>query len=288
MTVDPAFTIAQAVAVSGGRIVRVGADEHVRAVAGPDTRVVDLRGQTVVPGFIDTHPHTFGRSGRSLRSPSLVGLRSVRAITEAVAREAAVTPAGEWIVTTPIGEPPDYFHLPESLDEQRWPTRTDLDAVAPRHPVYIPIGIWPYPVIFNSVALTRLGITASGPPDPRGVRIERDPASGEPTGLVRGMIFYNPSPMWRSLQGMLPSPSPESQRDALRMAVQENAAAGVTTVFESHAAQPAHLAHYRALRASGQLPGRVVLSYSVDNRSTLGELDQWMSELDPVLIDQHR
>ncbi len=202
--------------MSGGRIVRVGADEHVRAVAGPDTRVVDLRGQTVVPGFIDTHPHTFGRSGRSLRSPSLVGLRSVRAITEAVAREAAVTPAGEWIVTTPIGEPPDYFHLPESLDEQRWPTRTDLDAVAPRHPVYIPIGIWPYPVIFNSVALTRLGITASGPPDPRGVRIERDPASGEPTGLVRGMIFYNPSPMWRSLQGMLPSPS--RSRSATRSA----------------------------------------------------------------------
>ena len=81
------------------------------------------------------------------------------------------------------------------------------------------------------------------------MRIERDPASGEPTGLVRGLIFYNPSPLWGKLQGMLPRPSPEHQREALRAAVLENAAAGVTTIFESHAAQPVHLEHYRALLA---------------------------------------
>ena len=279
VTVDREFNVAQAVAVSNGRFVRVGRNEEVRALAGPQTRVVDLKGRTVVPGFIDTHPHTFGRAGRSLRSPSLVGLRSVSAIAEAVAREVSQTPPGQWIVTTPIGEPPDYFHLPESLEEKRWPTRADLDAVAPAHPVYIPIGIWPYPVIFNGEALKALGITASEPPDGQGVRIERDPSSGEPTGLVRGMTFYNRSPLWGKLQGMLPRPSPEMRREALRQAVYDNAAAGVTTIFESHAAQPAHLEHYRALRASGDLPARVVMSYSVNNRHSVDEMDRWMSEL---------
>ncbi|TDI38179.1 MAG: amidohydrolase [Acidobacteria bacterium] len=279
LTVDPEFSIAQAVAVSDGRFVRVGRNEEVLSLVGQQTRVVDLKGQTLVPGFIDTHPHTFGRAGRSLRSPSLVGLRSVSAIAEAVAQEVSRTPPGQWIVTTPIGEPPDYFHLPESLEEKRWPTRADLDAVAPENPVYIPIGIWPYPVIFNGVALKRIGITASEPPDGNGVRIERDPSSGEPTGLVEGMTFYNRSPLWEKLQAMLPRPSPEMRREALRQAVYENAAAGVTTIFESHAAQPAHLEHYRALRASGDLPGRVVMSYSVNNLQSVDEIDKWMSEL---------
>ena len=279
VTVDRAFSVVEAVAVSDGRFVRVGRSAEVQALAGPDTRVVDLDGRTVVPGFIDTHSHTFRRAARGLRSPSLVGQRSVRAITEAIAREVAQTPPGQWVVTTAIGEPPDYFHLPESLKEQRWPTRADLDAVAPANPVYIPIGIWPYPVIFNSETLERLGITSNGPPDDRNVRIQRDPSNGEPTGLVEGMIFYLPSQLWSTLQRVLPRPSTEGQREVLRTALRENAAAGVTTIFESHGAQPEFLEQYRALRASGDLPGRIVMSYSVNNRDTLDEIDQWMSEL---------
>jgi hypothetical protein len=279
VTVDSEFSVAQAVAISDGRFVRVGRNPEVRALAGPDTRVVDLEGRTVVPGFIDTHSHTFRRGERGLRSPSLVGLGSVRAIVEAIGAEAARTPTGEWIVTTPIGEPPDYFHLPGSLEEQRWPTRADLDAAAPENPVYIPIGIWPYPVIFNSEALSRLGITASGPEDDRHVRIHRDPSTGEPTGLIEGMIFYLPSPLWGALQRMLPRPTPEQQRDAVRTALRENTAAGVTTIFESHGAQPEFLEHYRALRASGDLPGRMVMSYSVNSADSVDAIDRWMGRL---------
>ena len=64
VTVDREFSVAQAVAVSGGRFVRVGRNAEVRPLAGLDTRVIDLRGQTVVPGFIDTHAHSFRRGGR--------------------------------------------------------------------------------------------------------------------------------------------------------------------------------------------------------------------------------
>ena len=228
----------------------------------------------MVPGFIDTHPHTFGRAGRGLRSPSLVGLRSVSAIAEAVAREVSKTPRGQWIVTTPIGEPPDSFHLPESLEEKRWPTRADLDEVAPDNPVYIPIGIWPYPVIFNGEALKRLGVTASEPPDGHVVRIERDPSSGEPTGLVEGMTFYNRSPLWGKLQAMLPRPSPEMRREALRQAVHDNAATGVTTIFESHAA----LGRYRGGPAKvavlgsalfGSISGSAVANVAITGTATI-------------------
>ena len=280
VTVDREFSVVHAVAVSEGRFVRVGGNAEVQALAGPETSIIDLRGQTVVPGFIDTHPHTFGRGQRGMVSPSLAGLRSVAAIAEAVGATAAETPPGQWIVTTPIGEPPDNFHLPETLEEQRWPTRADLDAVAPAHPVYIPIGIWPHPVIFNSEALKRLGINSSEPLDGQGVRIERDPNSGEPTGLVRGLTFYNrANPLFRKLQGMRPSLSPEKQREGLLRVVRENAAAGVTTIFESHAGQPFHLEHYRALRASGDLPGRLAFSYSVDPGQSREDIDQWMAGL---------
>ena len=199
-------------------------------------------------------------------SPSLVGLRSVSAIAEAVAREVSKTPRGQWIVTTPIGEPPDSFHLPESLEEKRWPTRADLDEVAPDNPVYIPIGIWPYPVIFSAEALKRLGVTRERTTG-RSCRAHR-------TRPVEGMRFYNRSPLWGKLQAMLPRPSPEMRREALRQAVHDNAATGVTTIFESHAA----LGRYRGGPAKvavlgsalfGSISGSAVANVAITGTATI-------------------
>jgi predicted amidohydrolase YtcJ len=122
VTVDARFSTAEGVAIAGGRFVKVGTNAEVRAVAGPATRLVDLKGRTVVPGFIDTHPHAVGRGQREAPKVSVIGLTSVRAITQRIAEAVNVTPAGEWIVTSPIGEPPDHFNLPESLAEKRWHT----------------------------------------------------------------------------------------------------------------------------------------------------------------------
>ena len=104
-----------------------------------------------------------------------------------VKRAAQTTPAGEWIVLMPMGEPPhEYVSRPEQLTDGRFPTRHDLDAVAPDHAVYIRAvwGWWsrrPFPSVANSLALARAGVTRDTPA-PHNVEILKD-ARGEPTGV---------------------------------------------------------------------------------------------------------
>src|SRR5215467_7539900 len=89
-----------------------------------------------VPGLIDGHAH-MDREGLKLRWPSLAGARSIDDVLDVVAGLVRRAAPGEWIVTMPIGEPPMYENVPGVLRENRWPTRHDLDRVAPDHPVYI-------------------------------------------------------------------------------------------------------------------------------------------------------
>src|SRR5262249_8426789 len=139
----------------------------------------------VIPGLTDAHAH-LDREGLKLVYPSLAHCRSIVEIQNVIRRLAAARPPGEWIVTMPVGGPPFYIDPPSSLSEKRWPTRADLDAAAPDHPVYIR-GIWGYwnrpPVhsIANSAALRATGISRATAA-PSGIEIARD-ATGEPTGL---------------------------------------------------------------------------------------------------------
>ena len=244
VTVDARFSSAEAVAIADGRFFKVGRNAEVRALKTASTREIDLHGRTVVPGFIDAHAHYLTRVNTA--QPSLEGLTSVQAIADAIARTARTTPAGQWIVTSPIGEGPDYFGLPESLAEKRWPTRVDLDRAAPNHPVYIPTpGTWPHPAVLNSVAMTLLGISAASPSEEGGVRIHKDPQSGEPTGLVDGLHFYNrSSPLLQKLQPLLPRPSSDATLAAMREAMTVAHTVGLTTVYRSawHPALPARRA----------------------------------------------
>src|SRR6185503_7236321 len=89
------------------------------------TRLVDLRGATVIPGLVDAHAH-LDREGLKQQNPSLARCRSIADIQALVRRLAARTPKGQWIVTMPVGSPPFYQDAPSGLAEDRWPTRTDL------------------------------------------------------------------------------------------------------------------------------------------------------------------
>jgi len=163
VTVDAAFTIAQSVAVAGDRIIAVGPNDAMAAHAGPATRIIDLKGKTVVPGLIDGHAHMDREALRSV-FPSLGHVRSIRDIQDRIAELARGKRPGEWIVTMPIGDPPYYFDVPEILAEKRWPTRQELDAAAPNNPVYIRAiwGFWrgTFPLVScaNTAALQRAGI----------------------------------------------------------------------------------------------------------------------------------
>ena len=187
LTVAPIGNIQQAIAFRGELIQAVGSDEEVRPLAGSMTTSVDLEGRTVIPGIIDIHAH-MDREGLKRTVPSLEGATSIDQILAIVKQLVAKKQPGEWVVTMPVGDPPNYADVPESLQEGRYPNRWELDRVSPNNPVYLR-GIWtpwnvpPSVAVANSLALQLAGIDRDTPsPDSR-VTIDRD-AGGEPTGIL--------------------------------------------------------------------------------------------------------
>jgi predicted amidohydrolase YtcJ len=166
-TVDQAFSTAEAVAVRAGRFSAVGTSAQIRKLAGPQTRVIDLGGKTVIPGLADNHLHGAGGG------PG-VDLSQARTMSEVLSRigdRAKRAAQGEIVVTNA-----DWHEA--QLKEQRLPYRKDLDTVAPSTPVVVVRGGHEY--ILNSAALTRWNITKQTP-EPAGGRITRDEA-GELNG----------------------------------------------------------------------------------------------------------
>jgi len=171
VTVDKGFSIAHAAAVRDGRFIAVGSDAKVMRTAGPKTRIVDLRGKTVLPGFNDTHVHL--TAGKDLETQvDLTNIHSIKQIQAALAARAKQSRPGRWIVGTR-----GWWEY--QLAEGRLPTRADLDSAAPNNPVAIP---GPHYIIVNSLALKLAGVTRDTP-DPQGGQIYKD-SSGDPTGLL--------------------------------------------------------------------------------------------------------
>lgn len=262
LTFDPRRPRAAALAVAAGRVVAVGDRADVKGWRGRRTEVVDLRGATVIPGLVDAHAH-LDREGLKTRYPSLARCRSIAEVQAVVRRQAARTPKGEWIVTMPVGSPPFYQDAPGALAEGRWPTRADLDAAAPEHPVYVR-GIWGYwnrpPVysVASSRALARAGITRDTTP-PGGVEILKDGA-GEPTGVF---VEHN---LIQVLEFTLLRAAPRfTHADRLRaLAASQRvyAARGVTAIYEGHGIAPEVLAVYREAHECGALKLRASLAVS--------------------------
>ncbi|MBI4493250.1 MAG: amidohydrolase [Chloroflexi bacterium] len=283
IAVDARDTRAQAVAIKDGRIVALGAPEAVAAARGPQSDVLDLRGRTVIPGLIDGHAH-HDREGLRQLFPSLAGARSIDDILARVRELAHQTPKGEWIVTMPIGEPPHYFAAAEGLAEGRYPTRWELDRAAPDHPVYLR-GIWGYwrdrpPIVSvaNSAALARCGIGRDTQPPCSTVEIERDPATGEPTGVFRE--HFEVPVLEFTLFRAVPRFTHAQRVRGLRGSIQRSHAAGTTSIYEGHGLVPEVQAAYLELHAAGELTMRthLVLSptwSSVDEAEQV--MDQWLT-----------
>ncbi|HTG12116.1 MAG TPA: amidohydrolase family protein, partial [Candidatus Eisenbacteria bacterium] len=262
LTFDSRRPVVSALAVADGRITATGGRGEVERRRDRSARVIDLRGATVIPGLVDAHAH-LDREGLKLIYPSLARCRSIADIQRLVRGLAARRKAGEWIVTMPIGTPPFYQDAPGGLAERRWPTRAELDAAAPDHPVYIR-GIWGYwnrpPVhsVANSRALARAGVTRDTVPPP-GVEIAKD-AAGEPTGLFieRNLI----QTLEFTLMREAPRFTAADRLRALRVSQRHYAARGVTAVYEGHGIAPEVLAAYRQSHARGELRLRCALAVS--------------------------
>ena len=286
ITLDGGSRIAASVAVSAGRISAVGAAEDVLDGRGRTTRVIDLAGRTACPGFIDTHAH-MDREGLKARGGySLAGRHSVAAIVDAVAAAAARTPAGEWVVFMPMGTPKlSYISRPDQLAEGRFPTRHDLDAVAPDHPVYIrvPWGWWvhrPFVAVANSAALRLCGIDRDTVA-PYNVEILKD-EHGEPTGVFLDRSYA--SVIEYTLMRKAPRITFEDRVAGCRLGSAAYSASGTTSIYEGHGLTPAILEAYRRVHEDGDLTVRAHLPLSVpgasvDDRRLAGILDEWASRL---------
>jgi len=176
VTVDKYDTIAEAVACKRERIIKVGSTDEVRAYAGRHTRVIDLGGKLVTPGFVDTHAH-FSHGGRRVRTVDLRYVRSMDALVEELRKKAEATPAGRWVQ--------GYGYNESKLKEKRFPNRYDLDRASMDHPISVTRQGGHDGIRVNSLALEMAAISKDTPdPEPPSL-IERDPETGEPLGNLR-------------------------------------------------------------------------------------------------------
>jgi len=114
ITLDGSSRLAQAISVRAGHVAAVGDDAALLKEAAPTTRLIDLKGRSVLPGFFDAHPHADREGLKARGGIPIAGLHSVADIVDVVKRAAQTTPAGEWIVLMPMGEPPhEYISRPE-------------------------------------------------------------------------------------------------------------------------------------------------------------------------------
>ena len=177
LTMNPAQPEAEAVAVAGGVIIGVGALSDMKALCGAESRFVDLRGRTMLPGFIDAHSHFIDNAARTpwvnINSKPLGLVESIEDMLRLLGERAGRTPEGGWIV--------GWGYDDTMIKEMRHPTRADLDTVSTKHPIVIQhISGWV--TAANSAALRLAGITRDTP-DPENVVIRRS-ASGEPSGVI--------------------------------------------------------------------------------------------------------
>lgn len=229
---------ARALAIAAGRIVGVGTPDGLAGLCTPATRVVDLGGRTVVPGFIDAHAHLW-KIGHLLTT--LLDLRRVASLPELAARlraRSADLGPGTWLQGRGYNE--------ARLAEGRAPTRQDLDAVIHDRPVVL-MRTCAHIVVCNSLALERAGVRRETPA-PAGGAIDRD-ADGEPNGVLRetalGLVL-----------SQIPPPSADEYEAMLSAALRHQLSLGITSTTDA-GVSPALLQVYRRMDDGQRLSGRV-------------------------------
>ena len=176
LTVDDRFSVAQAVAVKGDRVLATGSSAEIGKLAGPQTRRVDLKGKTVIPGLIDNHAHFLRAAEYWDREVRLDGVTSRKQALDMIAAKAKASKPGEWVLA--LGG----WSIEQFADDRRGFTKAELDRVAPDNPVVLQL-IY-FRIYANSAGLKALGID-DNTPNPPGGTIVRDSA-GKATGVLNG------------------------------------------------------------------------------------------------------
>jgi len=227
---------AEALAVLGDRILAVGTRDEIMKLKGPETKIVDLDGHFVMPGFNDAHMH-LASAGLERMNVNLVGVKTLDEFRDRLRARVEAAEPGEWVVG-------------EGWDETLWPvktlpTRWDLDEVSGKHPVYLErvdghIGV------ANTRALQLASITVASR-DPEGGKIDRDD-SGTPNGILREKAQ-------EAVQAVIPKPTHEKRRQAIELALADLASHGITSAQDN--SQWEDFQTYEELEHEGKLTARI-------------------------------
>jgi predicted amidohydrolase YtcJ len=262
VTVDDRFTIAQAVAIQGQRIVAVGGSGEIRKLAGGGTRVIDLKGKTVIPGLIDNHSHWIRAA--ELDELRFDGVTSRKQALKMVADRLRAARPGEWVAVLG-GWSEEQFN-----DDPRGFPLAELDQIAPDNPVVLQaVYIHAY---LNTAALKAAGIDEKTP-DPRNGTIEKD-ASGKPTGVVRGAggVAF--------VAAKVPKVAGDEWLVNTRKLVAELNSMGVTAWLDAggRGMSAAHYEPYRVLADRGELNARVFWT-TIRQPTTPEQMDKVVADI---------
>jgi predicted amidohydrolase YtcJ len=255
ITLDEQNPRAEALAVRGERLLAVGGNDEILALAGDTTKRVDAGGKCVIPGLIDSHVHPAAAAVYEFDHP-VPEMDTVADVLKHVAQRAEQLDEGEWILLSQV--------FITRLRDQRYPTRKELDRAAPRHPVKFQTGP---DCALNSLALKLSGIDKDFRlPEGDPGKIERD-ENGEPTGILRNASQH--------VKTNSPdrSPSTEERRERLRQLLADYNSVGLTSIADRDTS-PEEIDLYRGLREQGKLTCRVFCTHSVNAGAPIEEVER--------------
>jgi predicted amidohydrolase YtcJ len=256
VTVDRDFSIRQALAVKGDRLVQVGTDEEILALRGPNTTLIDLAGKMVLPGLIDSHAHPTDACMTEFDHP-IPEMDTIAEVLDYIHARAETLGPERWVVVRQV--------FITRLKEQRYPTRDELDRVAPHNPVLFATGP---DASVNSLALKLSGIDKDFRIDGPG-KIEKNPRTGLPTGILRNCTRYIK---------VAPAEHQSTEHDQERRLIELFAdynSVGLTSVIDRDASASA-IDRYQKMHEAGTLTVRLGISHHVE---TLGPVDKVLEEI---------
>jgi len=264
VTVDERFSIAEAIAVRGDRILRVGKKQKILETSSSSTKMIDLEGKTVLPGLIDSHTHPVAACMTEF-DHTIPEMETIQDVLDYIKSRADVLDDGEWIILRQV--------FITRLQEQRYPTREELDRAAPKNPVMFSTGP---DASLNTLALQLSGIdknfkvTNGGPG-----YIERNPETGEPTGILRSCTRYVKSkPPGKE-------PTDKDRYERLIELLRDYNSVGITAVTEG-AADSSEVELFRKVHNNGDLSVRVYMSRHVE---TIGPIEEIQDNIRKVTDD---
>jgi predicted amidohydrolase YtcJ len=261
LSVNQSFDRYQSMAISDGRILELGTNQEILSLAGDTTKLIDLKGATVIPGLIDSHSHP-ENYGLFLFRPDLSKAESVEEIVQIISEKVDQTLPGDWVTNSG-------FWNEKKLKENRNPTRFDLDPVSPENPVFLRRG---HLAVVNSKALEILGMDDSSP-DPKGGTLERDL-----DGKLTGRLYERAIDLVREA---VPELTEEELMESIRKSYEGLAAAGITSV-RSAATSHSVMRAFLKLQEKGDLALRTSITVRLNPNQAEASLEQKLKDLKSI------